>query len=371
MITKTPEHARQMRDVYHNIYQDKYVFRENQLADARMKIAGNLEQLEFPRERLANANVLNVGTGRETFVLHEFGARKVHHFDISDVPVEGLNRLRQSDPKYRNIFSEQLDICADPLKVEDGIDLVYLSGVLHHLRDPGAALRNIARVMNPGCHVYFRIYRSGSILWFINDFCRMFIDYACTEIFDEIFLDRFGETAKDRDLTYSDPIAGAYGSLYDNLFVPVLTLFNLDALDGFFAANGFDVVNPQPRKVYDHDDLGGAANGASVCYRDHHGEFPRPLMGDFPGHVDQIRGIDYAEGFIFETCRLMLERLPKIQALSKADRLRLAIDLFWAGQGYQLYENRNATGRPLDPAIADLRDAASIHRRWQEVLSQI
>jgi SAM-dependent methyltransferase len=103
---------------------------------------------EFLRGRL----VLDVGagSGRHSYEAHRLGARVIA-VDVGDA----IRVARRNLPA--DVMTVQAD--ADALPFEDAtFDLVMAIGVLHHLRDPGRALRSLARLVRPGGYIHIYVY---------------------------------------------------------------------------------------------------------------------------------------------------------------------------------------------------------------------
>lgn len=317
------DHDRAMREVYAHIYQDRYAFDPRAMQAVRERIARNLEEFAISRADLARMNVLNVGPSREVMALHEMGARRIFHFDISDLAVDALLRACEGSPAFANIQSVRRDLCSpEPLPVDEGIDFVYLSGIVHHLHDPTRAMDNVIACLNPGAKVYIRIYRSGCMAFFCGDFVRHFIGFEDRDVVDAVFRRLHPEFTPEQKVLYDD--------LWDNFFVPVQNLFDPAAVHRFFEARGFSVAVPVEIPAYDHDNSSNDGQGVSLYY---------VLSGaasaggaPFPRHVDQLADIAYREDYIRRTVELMRAFIERAPQLPPETRAEVAIEVYRHGQ---------------------------------------
>jgi ubiquinone/menaquinone biosynthesis C-methylase UbiE/uncharacterized protein YbaR (Trm112 family) len=100
---------------------------------------------------------VGAGSGRHSYEAHRLGAGVVA-VDVS----EAIHVAR------RNLPAEVLTVQADAeeLPFEDAtFDLVMAIGVLHHLPDPGRALKSLARLVRPGGYVHIYVYWLPSRGW--------------------------------------------------------------------------------------------------------------------------------------------------------------------------------------------------------------
>lgn len=317
------DHDRAMREVYAHIYQDRYAFEPRAMQAVRERIAKNLDEFGISRDDLARMNVLNVGPSREVMALHEMGARRIFHFDISDLAVGALLRVRESSPAFSNIHSEQRDLCSpEPLPVDEGIDFVYLSGIVHHLHDPKQAMENVIACLNPGAKLFIRIYRSGCMAFFCADFVRHFIGFEDREVVDAVFRRLHPAFTPEEKVLYED--------LWDNFFVPVQNLFDPSAVHRFFESRGLSVAISTEIPAYDHENSRNDGQGVSLYYVLN----GRPKEADtpFPPHVDQLSDIAYREDYIRRTVELMRAFLVRAPQLPPETRAEVAIEVYRHGQ---------------------------------------
>jgi SAM-dependent methyltransferase len=89
------------------------------------------------------------GIGRHAYYAATWGAEEVVAFDLSDA----VETARRNLEGLANAHVVQGDLLQPPLKPgteEDGFDIVYSIGVLHHLPDPSAGIRSLARLVRHG-----------------------------------------------------------------------------------------------------------------------------------------------------------------------------------------------------------------------------
>ncbi|MBN1817462.1 MAG: methyltransferase domain-containing protein [Sedimentisphaerales bacterium] len=345
---KTETHDEQMTQVYGHIYEDLYNRRPAAMDQARRIVRKNLAESGIQPEQLAGINVLNIGTGREAVVFHELGARKIYHFDVSSKSVGNLNELTRQSSRFSNLQSRRVDICeAEDLGISERVDFVYLSGVLHHLHDPAGAMHTLFNVLNPDARLFFRIYRSGCLAFFVVDFIRRFIRFDDAEQADRLFHREWGDTP-DSGVLYQD--------LYDDFFVPVLRLFDPEQVNTWFGAHGFTPILKQSFPLYDHADASHAGQGWSLNYRLGEPRLMRRIHLPFPDHVDQWTDIPYAQDCIHETIRLMRQFLAA--SMKPEQRLMTALKLYKASQLYRspkqvnVWENHERLQKILQEAIS-------------------
>jgi SAM-dependent methyltransferase len=258
MKTKPVDHDQRMTNVYASIYGQHYALSETSVAQSKTTITKNLLELGISLNELADLSVLNVGPAREAFAFQQLGAAEVHHFDISTVAVDAL-QSRIDAEGLTNLVTRQLDLCTpDGLGLHHRIDLVYLSGVLHHLHDPGLAVRNIIDTLRPHARLFFRVYRSGSFGFFVVDFLRHFVTGAEQDAYIAAAPAVFGTDDKGTML---------FEDMIDDFFVPVLHLFDPRQLDSYFSQIGFWSLEQDTFPDCAHGFLGG---GGRVGQSDMH-----------------------------------------------------------------------------------------------------
>jgi len=360
-----------MAAVYGHIYQDRYNLHPNELEDARSLLSKNIMEFGVGADAVRNWTIFNTGTGREAVAAIDLGARACHIADISPLTTEKIRHLQATRKGYERIFPYRADLCDPHFAVAARIDFVYLNGVFHHLYDPWQAAKNIHAFLNVGGYFYMRLYRSGSLRFFIADFVRRFMPYEDSGVAEQTFIEKFGFFEKDKGLKNQDAKVHLYEMSYNDMFVPVpvLNLFDPSRLYSFFERNGYAGINRPNIGSYDHEveTKGGTAYSA-YFRKQSDGEIKADKLGDLV-HVDQLEGIDYKEGYIRETVGLMKAALPNIKKRGAEERCGLCFDLFYAAQIHRLARFYNRTKLGFDKTdVASLNNAAAIHARLQRML---
>jgi 2-polyprenyl-3-methyl-5-hydroxy-6-metoxy-1,4-benzoquinol methylase len=110
-------------------------------------------------ETLQRRLILDVGagSGRHSFEAHRHGARVVA-VDLGDA----VHVARRNLPA--DVVTVQAD--AEELPFRDAaFDFVMAIGVLHHLPDPGRAVKSLARLVRPGGYIHIYVYWLPSSGW--------------------------------------------------------------------------------------------------------------------------------------------------------------------------------------------------------------
>lgn len=326
-MTKNPQHDSEMKQVYEHIYQDFYRFEPVAMESAREIITKNLHESGVQLTDIPSLNIFNIGTGREALVFHELGAKNILHVDVSNISVDNIQRLKQLEPRFSNLHSQAMDICSqEPLNFSHEIDFVFLNGVLHHLYDPKAALVKISSLLSPKAKLFFRIYRSGSLAFFVTDFVRRFVSFEDISLIKDMFNEVLANfSAAERKLIYEE--------MYDDFFVPVLKLYDPTQIDKFFLDSGFELIRDQEFEQYDHANHDPSGQGWSLYYKKV--SEGSAFEMDFPEHVDQLHGIQYGEESINLTIELMDQFLDNRSNLSDVDRITVALELYASSQNYR------------------------------------
>ena len=97
------------------------------------------------------------GIGRHAYFAARFGASEVVALDLS----EAVETARENLSGLDGVHVVQGDILNPPFRPDDaeqGFDLVYSIGVLHHLPDPRAGFLSLARLLRPGGTLFVWVY---------------------------------------------------------------------------------------------------------------------------------------------------------------------------------------------------------------------
>lgn len=300
--------------LYDTIFRSFQDLEQTGLDESRAIVMQCLVEAGFDLEHLHRLSVLNVGTGREAVVFYALGVQSVYHYDLSSRSVNSLEKWRR-DNSAHTVTTRQADICLPgALDLSAVVNFCYLRGVLHHLEDPSSATRNLIAATRPGAVMHFRIYRSGSFFFFVASFARSLVtplDFDLTRQFAATY---FGDE--------SDP-KGKVAETMDHLFVPVLSLWDVDELDRWFSDQGLLRLHEKKDAPYDHDDLSKASRGVSLYYKRQAQAAVDNYADPFPSSLNPETDFFYQEAYIVEAL-LLMERVREA-ARHWDDRARLQL----------------------------------------------
>lgn len=132
---------------------------ETALGKYRRRIDRELAAVGLDRKAIRGRTVLDVGTGFQSIVFAELGASAVFHLDLDPLQVAWTrNQARRRGLPIRTCVA---DIARD-LGPAQGIDLVFLCGVYHHLPLPCGLFTRLAERCAPDAALHLRCYRSGT-----------------------------------------------------------------------------------------------------------------------------------------------------------------------------------------------------------------
>jgi len=328
-------YKKRIRETYHAIYDDRYNFHPTIMEYERKKISKNIQEMQLEISDLKKMNVFNIGTGLESIIFHTLGAKKIYHYDISEIQVKNLNQLKKADPKFHNLYSQQINVVEDKLSIPDGIDLIYLQGVVHHFSDPKKGLDNIFPNINKDAKIFIRNYRSGTLQFFTAEMIRRFITHDCLSCLADVFKERFGNVPLNHGEWIYNLYTHLYASCVDHGFVPALHLLDPEKFNNYFENNGFESINFKKMPDYDHDnskDIGSTQINYIYTKKTDRTD---KISGEFPTHIDQLDDISYKEKYITKTVETMNRKLPKIKTLSSREKTKLMIELFFIADSYR------------------------------------
>ncbi len=122
------------------------------------------EHLEVAPDFFAGARCLDAGfggTGRALFSMVLQGAERAVGVDLS---LDNARNARAQNAAVSDRASLAVaSLLALPFR-DGSFDFVHCNGVLHHLRDPGAGFRELARALRDGGALYVSVYGRGGLL---------------------------------------------------------------------------------------------------------------------------------------------------------------------------------------------------------------
>ena len=105
-------------------------------------------------------SVLDVGTGRQALAFSRFPAKSIQHYDISEQNIQRFQSFLKSNKVA--IVSRRMDISSDQMVESSVYDLIYLQGVIQHVKDPNTAIFNLARSCKLQGIMWLYHYQCGS-----------------------------------------------------------------------------------------------------------------------------------------------------------------------------------------------------------------
>lgn len=109
--------------------------------------------------------VLDVGCGmgRNSFWAMKFGATAITAFDYDERSVERAQKTLDVYPSAHVSFRSVYDITW-----ENEFDTAFSIGVIHHLKDPERALKNMVRALKPGGELLVWVYGYEGNEWIVK-----------------------------------------------------------------------------------------------------------------------------------------------------------------------------------------------------------
>lgn len=301
---------KRMIDTYSSIYDKLYKFDKKYIKKKKEVIKKNLKELKI--HNYQNLKVMDVGTGIQGYIFYLLKFKKIFHYDLNPIPIKNINSLN-----LKNFKSELKNFNKDKLKIK--FDLIYLYGVVHHIKIYKFFLKNILKNVNKDGKIFIRIYRSGSFSFFIVDFLRKIMTN----------LKSFNNFLQKNEIR-SEP-NDVISDLIDDIFVPNLYLFSIDNLIKNFKRNGFKLIFNSKYKYYNHvshHSIQGISLGFQNCR-----SLSRLSYNFNIKHVDQILDIKYKEPYILDNIKLMKKIISNKRNYKKEDIYKFTVDIYKISQG--------------------------------------
>ncbi len=218
------------------------------------------------------------------------------------------------------------------------IDLVYMHGIINHLRDANQAYTNILTNLNEGGRIFISNYRSGSFVFFVVDFVRKIVKLSEMEknrfVFKKIFPDLYMTPLQLTNTSgdHNEQFHSLFSCAWDDFFAPVVSLYNSRQLHSFFSEAGFLSLPDSDSFFgdYNHDQNDRFfQNPLYYFVRD---KIRMPEITLEP--VDQLN-IDYKEKFIHSTVAEMRRIIDRSEQMDDERRIELALKVYEFAQNVE------------------------------------
>ena len=122
-------------------------------------------------KNLDKLSIMDVGTGRQALAFHAMGAKKITHYDISDTNVKEFSHYTKLNNIPINSFHE--DICNINFNKNEKFDFIYLQGIIQHVKDAYAAIKNLSEASLQNSKIWFYNYQAGPLCHLYVEALRM------------------------------------------------------------------------------------------------------------------------------------------------------------------------------------------------------
>lgn len=121
---------------------------------------GPLGPEDFSHKQVLDAGC---GMGRNSYWPAKYGAERVVAFDMDERSLEAARRTLEPFPHASVVSASVYDI-----KWEGEFDIAFSIGVIHHLKDPVLALKNMRRAVKKGGTVLVWVYSYEGNEWIVR-----------------------------------------------------------------------------------------------------------------------------------------------------------------------------------------------------------
>ncbi len=136
---------------------DRFGFEWARYKDVHPQYEEQFKNWIFPltRKDFEGKAVLDAGCGmgRNSFWVLSWGAKRLQAFDYGQASVEAARENLKNFPHAKVSHESIYDI-----KYENEFDIVMSIGVIHHLKDPKLAIKNLIKALKPGGRLIVWVY---------------------------------------------------------------------------------------------------------------------------------------------------------------------------------------------------------------------
>tara|TARA_B100000579_G_scaffold391325_1_gene366455 strand:+ start:1215 stop:2267 length:1053 start_codon:yes stop_codon:yes gene_type:complete len=206
-------------------------FSKNVIKSFKKQIYKDFKRIKVLK-KLKNFDVMDVGSGRQALAILEMGAKSVDHYDIS---LNNINKFRKILKNKKLIRTIHADICKKNFNKKI-YDLIYLQGIIHHVKYPYMALNNISKATNKFGIVWLYHYQCTSPVYFyISTLRNIFNKKKLSSLFYQ--LNKLNFSKKKLDFLMDD-----LGCDFIHLYNPKYYKINMENL-GFKQFYQKEVIN--------------------------------------------------------------------------------------------------------------------------------
>ncbi|MBM3555127.1 MAG: class I SAM-dependent methyltransferase [Alphaproteobacteria bacterium] len=106
---------------------------------------------------------MGCGAGRNSFWCMKYGATGGHAIDIDDRSLAWARDNLKAHPTVEVRHQSAYDV-----DLNDAVDIAFSIGVIHHLKHPEIAVRNLAKAAKPGGTILIWVYGYENLEVFVN-----------------------------------------------------------------------------------------------------------------------------------------------------------------------------------------------------------
>lgn len=149
--------VKKVTDLYDDIWSN---FDKEMVNEAYLLLKTRLERNKIPLKLLKNKRVLDMGcgSGRYSIALKKMGAKEVIGLDLGD----------GKKLKYKGITYIKGTTLKLPF-ADSSFDFVFCNGVLHHTTNPMKGLKEMHRVLKPGCWSWLYVCGEAKFFEMLDD----------------------------------------------------------------------------------------------------------------------------------------------------------------------------------------------------------
>lgn len=253
---------------------------------------------------LKNKTILDVGSGRNTLAFQSLGAKKIYHIDISEYNYKNLKSFLEKK-KVKNVQTFNLNLEEDEFKkLKIKLDLVYLHGVIHHMKTPHLALRNLNNKLSNNGFVWIHFYQYGSFSNICIKLIKKILLIKKIEI--EILYNFFKKKLKPKDL---DVVVDTLGCDY-------VKIYNGDEVFNLMKKNGYELIFSKDVYLKQKASIRTTTQSGILVFKKKSKKKKRIILKEF-NYLDEKKFVNEDKDLIKKIKKLEKDFFSKLKRKSK------------------------------------------------------